>query len=208
MIILAVLLSAFLSLPGVNQAELSAYHCGQGKNMFHDGTLPINLIGKSSKVDTVKGQFAFHKNCQYDFKGDKDQRDWNKLTGIHFWKGLSDLFQPNKNNILLAWRYNTNGWWEVAPYINRNKKWEIGKVIRVGSPMQIVSYEIIREKKGKWSVSIFFSDTFIYQTFDVNERKRARLIAPWFGGENNAPGPYGGKAPHDMTLSLSHKVVK
>lgn len=188
----------------------AAYVVREGKNLFTDGTLQINFLGKTRKIDSLIGEFAFHENCKYDFRGDADQKDWNKLTGVQFWQGLKGLVAPNRDNIMIAWRYNVNGWFEVAPFVNKGKKWEIGKTVRVHQPYQKGYYQFIRNKKGQWSVSIASAGSYIYQTFAVNEKKRARLIPPWFGGaDNDAAGlPYGGKAPHEMIISLSAEVKK
>lgn len=186
------------------------YTVRKGKNLFSDGSLPFNLLGRSKKIDTLRGRFAFHEDCVYDFGTDRDQRDWNKLTGIQFWQTPRGLFNPNLNNIMLAWRYNVNGWFEVAPFINKKKKWELGKVIRVPDFHIFSQFEITREKKGRWSITIMSGQTFLHQTFDVNEKRQARLIPPWFGGENNDPDglPYGGKAPHEMSIQLSCELIK
>ena len=190
--------------------EPEVYTVKEGKSYFTNGSIPFNLLGRTSKIDTVRGKFAFHDNSRYDFKGDPDQKDWNKMIGIQFWRGLKGLLNPNNNNIMIAWRYSVEGYWEVAPFVNRNKKWEIGRPIKVPSQRKFVLYELVRTKKGVWSVTLMCGNYFSSQSFSVNEKRKARLIDPWFGGEDNdSKGlPFGGKAPHEMHLSRSVVIIK
>lgn len=183
----------------------------KGKQAFWDGSLPYNLLGKTRKIESVQGVFAFHPECKYDFGADKDQWDWNKLVGVQFFQGLKGLFNPNLNNIMIAWRYNPEvSSWEVTPYINRNKKFETGHVIRIKDPYTKVSYYLTRERGSQWSITLAAGEIFLHQQFKVNEKRKARLIQSWFGGADNDPDglPYGGKAPHDMSLSLSCEIIK
>lgn len=148
---------------------------------------------------------------QGERKIDMDWADWKKVGGISFinWKNLINLFVKNRDAVMLARRYNVE--LELFEYcIYENRK---GINIPYEKPIQL-----IRTKNGTVSLRIEKEDNtfkcYLFsgdQTYtDVNSINITPRFKPvlysyinmWYGGADNSPGPYGGKAPKDMKCEM------
>jgi hypothetical protein len=54
------------------------------------------------KTDSLNKTFTFTDSCRYDLQN-KNQNDWNKLTGFTLGLGVNEIHQ---NSVRVAWRYN------------------------------------------------------------------------------------------------------
>ena len=190
------------------------------KHRFKRKGFHINwrALGKSSKLAYVDFEIDFTDENFYvpiDREG-----DLNKACGIAFYKGLFEQFTPDRNNAMISWRSVT---WlsnqfklEITPYsdleydnrfdLNHTVEIYPAKILDVNTLKRIAVFgnrlqgRIIRISKDNYEVQVKTSRGYYSTVFEVDERKRANLISPWFGG--NAP------APHDMSFTMRWKVVK
>lgn len=186
--------------PEVESTDLIQYTILKGQKDFKPSPLPKMFLGRG---DSRFGGAAFFDNsCIYDWGADRDQKDYNKLAGV----SLRLAAPKNHSAVMVAWRplLATNQI-EVAPYFNyESGKFLIGQQTLKLNPNQKFSFHI--SQKGKtWSVVLFNEDTHDLVTASYTYNfisKQQWSIDPWFGGENNELGDYGGTASQDMTLWL------
>lgn len=177
---------------------MSTYRVKRGKHQFVKTTFPwlpqlpcpILLRRKWSREWT----FKFTEDSTYNMLPDKDQWDWNKLCGIAF------SIPPNKNNVMVGWRWNPNtNKIEVVPY------WNYDYSIIVGTPVPIklnTEVKIRIEKTFLDTYSIYINGN---KSISVQTKKNylfAYTTSLWFGGANNSEGPYGGVAPKDLEINV------
>lgn len=74
---------------------MKLYKIKEGKH----SASPSTFLNFRYKPSVFKGLVKF-TDASYDL-GDKDQKDWNKLTGLSF-----HLFTNHKNSVMIGWRYN------------------------------------------------------------------------------------------------------
>lgn len=178
----------------------------------HEKRAKINWLGfipiPVRTIQKVVIDFQFLEESKYDWEGDKDQEDWNKLGGLTF-----NLYPRNKDALLIGWRYSPEKEaFEVVAYINEN-----GDNLPIESKMieyianERGSVEITR--KGKEFKYTFFKESGIswqeMTTVTLKIRKGfwfAFRSEPWFGGENNSKGQYGGKHYKDICFNWSMKI--
>lgn len=155
----------------------------------------------------------------FDYGSDKDGLDWKKVAGVvlgtplYFW----NYFLKSRDNIQMAWRWNEKiARFEFCLYVN-----EKGKDLKFEKAHQLLrilpeeaAYMMI-EKVSRREYRVFlYGDGQIPK--DVNpfyvKTRRAwfvyMLSGAWYGGKNNSPGDYGGRAPKDMEMMKSIEVVK
>lgn len=150
-------------------------------------------------------------------KRDRDMFDWKKIGGFSFSRlGLSliNIFFRNREALIFAWRYNAEiGVFEFVLYQNTRGNWIAydapGQVIRVpvNTPVTMKLKYITRKRfRAKLYVASRPQDAF---TFEITIPWRAllfTLVGLWYGGKNNSPGKYGGKAPQDMETFVIRKI--
>lgn len=159
----------------------------------------------------------FDISCLYDFKGDVDQQDFNKLGGIN----LNAIEQSNNNSVMVGWRAVPQWhWFEVTPYVNKDGKFFWTRDNYRGNevfwnifPNELFFVEFEPVKTGVWKVSIgkFFGEKWEVKSSEFKFSIKAsimRLIAFWFGGDDSNDDGQGGVAPHDMVAYMKHEIVK
>lgn len=175
------------------------------------------LIWWFFKKKKIKVWCKFDENCLYDFKGDQDQKDFNKLFGVN----LNAFQASDQNSAMVGWRVIPQwGWLEVTPYVNKdgNAFWTKdnyrgGEVFWNIMPKELFFIEFTPIKANEWRIGIgkningkweVKSNVFKYSI----KAFIMRLIPSWFGGDDNNNDGQGGVAPHDMTTYLNHEITK
>ncbi|MGB0925526.1 MAG: hypothetical protein ACPGTS_02355 [Minisyncoccia bacterium] len=135
------------------------------------------------KPKTLKVEFTFHESCRYDH-GNDDQFDWNKLTGITF------SIDPLQETVMLAWRYNVEkGMIELAAYyhVKGDRRFsDVLATVRIGETASATISVDYKRKQYTVETTVDFESNLSYRSFSHN-RKLARRIQPWFGGNKPAP---------------------
>lgn len=147
-------------------------------------------------------EFSFDESCAYDWKGDQDQKDWNKIGGL-----TRKLLKRHDNSIMAAWRYNqAKDKVEITIYSHVDGKRKVGD--KHGEVMLNVDYgeigRVIFEVTGHVILaSVKNENNTITRKVSHRFPRRWRWawrLGSWFGGEDNSPGPYGGVPDHDMKM--------
>lgn len=165
----------------------------QDKNPFRPYELRI------AKESVLAYEWSFTDAMQYEFS-DRDQCDWNKLTGWSL-----KLIGNHKESLMVAWRWDTAGFWWIAPYyhlegstyyaITPCTPWTgtlhdedlpfvavypgetFETHLNISNPdRRIVTVTIITDR-----------DTVYFEKEFPDEAGFVREIYPWFGGTNPAP---------------------
>ena len=134
-------------------------------------------------VKTVTGSAMFTENSIYNLNS-ADQYDWNKLTGISF-----DFFRPDKNALMVAWRYNVaDNDFEIAPYYNvdlarilPNEQTEVIKV-PIGQ-----SFNFTVDYSG---ITLTYGNQTVFKPIPADlptNQLTAFRVQPWFGGTSLPP---------------------
>lgn len=159
----------------------------------------------------------FDESCLYDFNGDVDQKDFNKLGGIN----LNAFDASDQNSAMVGWRAVPQWkWFEVTPYVNKNGEhywtkdnYRGGEVFWNIQPNELFFFEIEPIKANKWKISIgkFMSGEWKIKSSEFQYSIKAtimRVIAFWFGGDDSNKDGQGGVAPHDMTMYMKHEIIR
>jgi len=159
---------------------------------------------KFSWDDNTHYQFEwkFSSDMQYNHNS-PDQKDWNKLFGVS-----PHLFTNHENSMMIAWRWNMDGYWEIAPYYHKNggtfyaEKDSNIPVLAVwpGSNFE-TTIAILDAQKERVAVTITAPVGHVYFEKEFGEAfDNLRIINPFFGG--NLP------APHKMCVNQKLLIVK
>lgn len=145
-------------------------------------------------------EWKFDESSMYEL-GDRDQCDWNKLTGLslHAWTN-------HNNSVMAGWRYDRDGFIWVGVYYH-----EDGEVFHPtasctdpdrpvpydpGSSMRVEIGDIIEthinvNPVANWTAITIIntsSGKTLYWENDWDEDfNKTREIYPWFGGNERAP---------------------
>lgn len=144
---------------------------------------------------------------------DEDWKDWKKIGGISLanWRNLRNIFQKNRDAIMLAWRWNVElEVHECCLYVNekgRNVPYEGLNILRMHDNEPPVIFEIDRLNKREYACWLYRMGQNRKHVNRIIVRARDRFnlyswINPWYGGANNSPGPWGGAAPKDMGMRV------
>jgi len=177
--------------------------------------LPRLLFG----FDRLTWTITPDKSMQFDYIDpetgnlDNDWADWKKIGGISLvnWKNPQNVVVKNRDAIMMAWRWNPMiSVHEFATYVNKK-----GGRIVYEQPHQVlrtiagtrISMEITRSNKSSYNARIYVTSKGpnSVNRFIIETRQRFgmySLINPWYGGANNARGPWGGRAPKNMEMKL------
>lgn len=142
----------------------------------------------------------------YDIRPDKDQNDRHKLIGLSL-KWLT-LFN-NKNAALVSFQADpVNEKWNIAPYVNYDKKWTTGLDFPVKAGEKF--YGKIKFV-GKRTVQIqVWNDNVkslpLEYTWNLNPILLATLL-PWHGGKDNDGNGIGGVSPVDIEIKMKYKCI-
>jgi hypothetical protein len=151
---------------------------------------------------------------------DQDHLDWSKLYGFHLNRWF---FQNDKDTILLGFRQKSfeNQEWQITPYFNRRdapngrlldkdcihtfKTGELAHAyFKRVAPRSKVWHCFVGNPGGFHEETILVSGVVGYGRRD----KMRTMRGPWYGGADNSPGPFGDKAPTNMTVQFREKVSK
>lgn len=145
-----------------------------------------------------------------DYKDDADEYDWHKGGGFAL-----DWIRNDEDSLMWAWssRFSSNTIL-LTGYMNRDGGRETGD----SQPMQARQFERVyirlrRDGKGsrRWNVYMRNLATGDEYTENFKTAKNGfwffgrwsrRIPAPYHGGADNSPGPFGGVAPQDMDIAL------
>lgn len=145
--------------------------------------------------------FTFDVDCIYDWNGDQDQLDWNKIGGVSF-----NLFSNTKNSIIGGWRSNPitrkielTIYRHVAGNILKGN--DDGEVMMTVDPFDVIELTIWPQLNGRFfCAQLQHDDQVIMIPVEYPEVKKiGRRIGMWFGGANNSPGEFGGVSSKSMT---------
>lgn len=141
---------------------------------------------------------------------DADALDWKKVGGVSFvnWRHLWNIWFKTRDAAMMGWRWNPKiNMFEICLYVHYR-----GHTIKFERPDQVyrlrynpdndyewVHLDISGNKATLWDGQNSVNDFFITQDFRPSRYSR---IGAWYGGANNAPGRWGGRAPKDMTCEI------
>lgn len=159
-------------------------------------------------------------SMMYDYENsgvtDKDWHDWKKVGGISLADrsfNLINLFIKKRDSIQLGWRWNVDlSVFEFVVYVN-----ERGKFVPYSRPDQIlrcdehaqVVFKIRKDNRKQYRAALYLQGDGpeSVNEFLIETRKRFTLysrVGLWYGGKNNSPGPFGGKAPKVMKVNVGY----
>ena len=150
---------------------------------------------KIGKMNGLIGQFVMSRTAAYTLEGN-DQDDWNKLIGISF-----HLLTSHKNSVMIGWRYCPDlDDFEFCAYWHKNGERGFTNTLLSVKPNEPFFGNIIM-KGSRATVSLRAKDNSGTFSIDFDKpNKCRRLITPWFGGNNAAPGT--------ITFQQDIKIVK
>lgn len=153
------------------------------------------------------GSCTLTESCWWsieDWKRDQDIKDWRKI------KGLTSYFSPNnRHSSMIAWATDPQeNVFRICAYTNYSGSSrqvsdfitvKAGEEFRFNASMSgnTVGYRIWRSGEAKAALMVYH---------DFKRPCVGREIGTWFGGANNAEGPYGDVATQDMNMFISFKI--
>lgn len=191
------------SIPVPTDIDYSPYYVEAGDHAFRPW--PIHLYNHRG-MDSITYQVMFDSSCLYDMKGDLDQLDWSKGAGFSL-----DWRRNDKDALMWAWRnpHPESEYLDLTVYYHRDYDRFWGHkgedVLLKAKPFQPLQIDFIRQNDTSWRVDFNNYAERTSASALVQLRKNpmfSRRINPWFGGADNAPGPYGGVAPNDMIILM------
>jgi hypothetical protein len=194
-------------LPISSDIDYTPYAVQAGKHAFRPW--PI-ILYRHRDLDTLTYHVLFDESCMYDMKGDLDQLDWSKGAGLSLnWR------RNEKDALMWAWRnpHPESEYLDLTVYYHRDYErfwgYEGEDVLLKAKPFQPLRIDFIRQGNKKWKVDFFNLEEKTERSVVVELRTNpvfSRRINPWFGGADNAPGPFGGVAPNDMVILMNSKA--
>lgn len=164
------------------------------------------VLYRHRSIDTITYHVVFDESCLYDMKGDLDQLDWSKGAGFSLnWR------RNDKDALMWAWRNPApnSEYLDLTVYyhLDYERFWGFQgeDVLLKAKPFQSIRIEFIRTGSKKWQVNFLNLEENLRSSAEVELRSNptfSRRINPWFGGADNAPGPFGGVAPNDMIILM------
>jgi hypothetical protein len=176
-----------------------AYFVQKGKRRFTSGPFDVPRIRRNLR--TVEWEVLFSPACRYALPG-ADQDDWNKGGGVSF-----DLFTNHTDSVMWSWRYNpVTDLIELGMYCHVDGKRVIVKAhsSEVIQAVKIGDTVLIRLTIGRTvkSYSMDFNTSTNAAGAMVpysHDKKTARTIGAWFGGNHSAP--------HTMNIYILRKLT-
>ena len=141
-----------------------------------------------------------------DWEGDRDRADWNKLKGITY-----AFSANNKCSAMIAWRPGKlENVFEITAYTNdRHGGWTV-----TGTPVEVYAGEVfycsarVYDDAVRYEISYYGNINEYTHPFRRPWLKLYRETGTWIGGENNEPGPYGGRATQNMVMWIDFQRRK
>ncbi len=192
------------NIPLPTDIDYTPYSVKEGKQAFRPWPLQFYFY---RNIDSIRYEVLFDESCLYDMKGDLDQLDWSKGAGFSL-----DWRRNDKDALMWAWRnpHPESEYLELTVYYHRDydRFWGYqGKdVLLKAKPFQPVQIDFIRKASRQWQVDFHNKAENTRGSALVKLRKNpflSRRINIWFGGADNAEGPYGGAAPNDMLILMN-----
>jgi hypothetical protein len=141
--------------------------------------------------DIIAHKWTFDKSAQYELCCG-DQGDWNKLIGVS-----AHLYTNHKNSFMCAWRWCSEGYWELGAYYHYNHI-----VYKSSNNPDIPSLIVYPDEEGKAEVEVHLivhDDNKTCSLYLVHGESTAffehefeesfnfiRIIQTWFGGSQTA----------------------
>lgn len=146
---------------------------------------------------------------------DSDAFDWKKVGGVSFvnWRNFWNIWVKTSDAAMMAWRWNPKlNVFEICLYVHMG-----GDTIKFERPDQVVRIKYNPDNEYDWvHLDICGNKGTLYQGdeevnyFPILSRfrpSRYSRIGAWYGGANNSPGKWGGRAPKDMTCEIEFKKL-
>lgn len=142
---------------------------------------------------------------------DRDAYDWKKGGGIVLFNWFSldiiNLFVRSRDNTQWAFRYNPHiNKWEVCIYSDYKYKEQVSRAIVLNiDKLETILIELERLSTKDFRWSIYRKNKLILREVVVHRKewKQYSKSGLYYGGKNNSPGTYGGKAPRDFLIYIS-----
>lgn len=187
---------------------MTTYKVLKGWQMFLPPWFPKFNLGKVKNFKGIEFAFILSKELLYtadDLKELGSQADDHlKICGLSFYNGWLGWMNPRNNNrdaCLLTFRSDqqTGNSFESFPYVNQNRKWKAGKQGVQLLPGKKYQGRIIRIRKNQFKISIAGENGSVENEFEVNERKRLKVLAPYHGGDP--------KARRTATIKMDFRLI-
>jgi len=148
-------------------------------------------------VRGFSGWAKFDESAWFDWEGDRDARDWNKLKGLTRYIGAN-----NHHSAIIAWRpAEERGVFEVAAYTNYpGARWIVGELVKAKAGEKVHFEAVIYKRKVQYKIQSSLTG------HDFRRCTIMREIGTSIGGANNSPGEYGGKATQEMKIEVEMKI--
>ncbi len=181
------------------------YYIIKGKQNFSpkESILPRTNV-KGFTLTATLDSSCYYSQQDWTYDLDRDRFDWNKL------KGLSRYWTANNHTAaMFAWRPDTLPYhFQIAAYTNYPKtEIQVGEPITVAAGQSFSARCDLERYTAKYLIEVDSNKVFTAHSF----RKKigwAREVGTYFGGANNSPGPYGGKAPQNMVMHIYFSIIK
>lgn len=189
----------------------------------------FQVFGKFSRLiwliePTWTMQFDYEYRKGDEIVRDNDWQDWKKGGGISLvnWRNLQNIWDKNNDSIQCGWRWNPDlQVFEFCLYVNERgqnhpyegphqllrvppKMEEVDGVIQPTGRFDPIIFEINRQSSNRYlcylqaiGESREKITPIIVDTISASMYSRVNL---YYGGDNNSTGPWGGKAPRDMSI--------
>jgi hypothetical protein len=145
------------------------------------------------KTDALNKTFTFTDSCRYDLQN-KNQNDWNKLTGFTLGLGVNEIHQ---NSVRVAWRYNKAEdvieltWYCYKEGFRSYDEKPFYKA-KIGEPVNVhISKHLLHSDM----FIVIINDMAIIVPVQFNIPKYGWLCFPFFGGDETTP--------HTMTIKVN-----
>lgn len=185
---------------------MKTYTIKTGQSNFR----PIDWPGLICRPKGFEFTVNFDESCWYseeELEGDQDYHDQNKLIG------LTGFFSANnRNSCMVSWKpAREKNKMELRLYINdKSGNFEYTDPIIIKCGETYTGYvqrfslsKVYTPTSNLWHLLVTQGDSMMgEQTIVFEFKKYNRWVGTSFGGANNSPGPYGGKAHKPMSFEL------
>lgn len=174
---------------------MTTYEIKAGKQDFR----PVSSWKPYWVSQGFDGYAILDPSCWYDWEGDRDVKDWNKLVGI-----TKAWTANNNHSAMIAWRPASERFvFEVCGYTNYpGVGWKAGPPVKILAGERFYFEGRIWKNAAKYQIE----NERVEHPFSRHWLPVYREITPWIGGKNNEPGQYGGKASQAMSLQLQYRI--
>jgi hypothetical protein len=194
--------------PTISESQLREYKISRGTNRAKPNT-GCRLI-KSKDVMAMEVLVRVPEKSLFDYEGDLDMKDQSKLFGFHM-----HLYNNVKDNLIFTFNQSNfkDKEYKFHSYLNSDSDFSIGAEVTGKAGELVHAYFRRRLRNGKvWDC--YLKNLNTGQTSSATHETRVSGIkflwweflrtmrGPWYGGANNAEGPYGDHAPKDIYVYM------